>query len=31
MFTDTLNKVTQGMAAHTAPKPAGVILPYVSS
>lgn len=30
MFTDTLNKVTQGMAAHSTSKPAGVILPYVS-
>ncbi|XP_071181509.1 neurofibromin-like isoform X6 [Mytilus edulis] len=30
MFTDTLNKVTQGMAAHTAPKSVGVFLPYLS-
>ena len=31
MFTDTLNKVTQGMTSHTATKPTGVgSLPSVS-
>ena len=31
MFTDTLNKVTQGMTSHTAAKPTGVgSLPSVS-
>ncbi|KAJ8312996.1 hypothetical protein KUTeg_010369 [Tegillarca granosa] len=28
MFTDTLNKVTQGMTSHTQPKVTGVSLPY---
>ena len=31
MFTDTLNKVTQGMTSHTTTKPTGVVgLPSVS-
>ena len=32
MFTDTLNKVTQGMTSHTTTKPTGVVgLPSVSN